>query len=140
MRTNLVTITGILIFGILSGCAPKQPPHQVEMQTELPTPAQSNDQSGDPPKLDKIQPLAANPNDKSAQPPKDKIPTLSEVASQPATPKGAVVYTLVAGDTYWNIAKKKLGDPKRWREIEKLNPGVDRTKLLVGQSIYIPAK
>ena len=30
-------------------------------------------------------------------------------------------HTVVAGDTYWDLARKYLGDPKRWKEIVRAN-------------------
>lgn len=49
-------------------------------------------------------------------------------------------YQIIQGDSYWKIARKTLGDPKRWAEIQKLNPSVDMTKLRVGMTLKIPLK
>jgi nucleoid-associated protein YgaU len=49
-------------------------------------------------------------------------------------------YTVQKGDTLWSIAQKHLGDGKRWREIVELNPGLEPSKLKVGQVIILPAK
>lgn len=53
-------------------------------------------------------------------------------------PPNARPYTVAKGDNYWNIATRMLGDGQRWREIRDLNPGVDPTKLRIGQVIFIP--
>lgn len=47
------------------------------------------------------------------------------------------VYTVVAGDTLWDIAQKKLGSGARWQEISKLN-GLTSTTIVVGQKLKIP--
>ena len=47
------------------------------------------------------------------------------------------VYTVVAGDTLWGIAQKKLGSGARWQEISKLN-GLTSTTIVVGQKLKIP--
>ena len=44
------------------------------------------------------------------------------------------------GDTLWSIAQRFLGDGQRWREIVELNPGLEPSKLKVGQVIILPAK
>jgi nucleoid-associated protein YgaU len=56
-------------------------------------------------------------------------------------PKAPRTYTVVSGDTLWGIAKKHLGEGKRWPEIYEQNRGVigdnpDRIK--PGQVLTIP--
>ena len=41
---------------------------------------------------------------------------------------------------FYAIARRELGDVRRWKEIKALNPGVDSTKLRVGQIINLPPK
>jgi len=48
-------------------------------------------------------------------------------------------YTVVKGDTLWDIAKKKLGDGNRHPEISALN-GLKSNVLAVGQKLKIPKK
>ena len=48
------------------------------------------------------------------------------------------VYTVVAGDTLWGIAQKKLGSGARWQEISKLN-GLTSQTIVVGQKLKIPS-
>lgn len=40
----------------------------------------------------------------------------------PAKPK-IIRYTVKSGDTLWHIARRKLGNPQRWKEIYRLNKG-----------------
>ena len=56
-------------------------------------------------------------------------------------PKPAVTHTVASGDTLWAIAKKHLGEGKRWPEIYEKNKSVigdnpDRIK--PGQVLTIP--
>ncbi len=59
----------------------------------------------------------------------------------PAMPAPASrTYTIKKGDTLWSIAVKLLGNGQRWREIVDLNPGLEPTKLRIGQVITLPAQ
>ena len=59
-------------------------------------------------------------------------------AADIATSGGEEVYTVVAGDTLWGIAQKKLGSGARWKEISKLN-GLTSSTIVVGQKLKIPS-
>ncbi|ALS25489.1 peptidoglycan-binding protein LysM [Paenibacillus sp. 32O-W] len=50
-------------------------------------------------------------------------------------------YTMVAGDTFWGIAKRFLGSGARWPELQKLNRISDAEirRLPVGKVIKLPA-
>ncbi len=50
-------------------------------------------------------------------------------------------YTVVKGDCLWNIAKKKLGDGSRWKEIFELNTDVIKSGNLIyaGQVLKLPS-
>jgi len=74
-------------------------------------------------------------------PPKRKKPAPKPVTSKkPPAPAGTKMYTIQMGDKgFYSIARKLYGDPRRWKEIEALNPGVDTTKLQIGQKIRVPA-
>lgn len=50
---------------------------------------------------------------------------------------GEEIYTVVAGDSLWSIAQKKLGNGARWQEISKLN-GLTSTTIRTGQKLKIP--
>ena len=49
-------------------------------------------------------------------------------------------YTVQTGDTLSAIAKAKLGDEARWKEIAPLNPGLLPDKLTPGQVLWLPPK
>lgn len=71
------------------------------------------------------------------------ISTAAELARAKATDKGLSgggTYTVRKGDTLQNIARQKLGDSSRWREIHKLNKKKvrDPRKLKVGTVLKIP--
>ena len=61
---------------------------------------------------------------------------VTQLTPSPAT----VTYVVVYGDTFWNIAKKKLGNGQRWREIRDLNASVDPKKMRPGTQLRLPAK
>jgi nucleoid-associated protein YgaU len=42
------------------------------------------------------------------------------------------------GDTLWSIAQRTYGDGKRWRDIAAANPGIEPTRLKVGQTLVLP--
>ncbi len=128
--------------GFLAGC--NQPPqHQVDISPPAEPVSSNGANPNAQPKLKEIRPLNENPPEEDVDVSRrgEDPPTLTEIEnkSQPDS-KNAKAYLIQAGDTYWSIAKKQLGNGHRWKEIKKLNPGVDRTKLKVGQSIRIPKK
>ena len=47
-------------------------------------------------------------------------------------------YTVVAGDTLWTIAQKRLGNGSRYREIMTLN-GLNSTVIRAGQKLKLPS-
>ena len=53
---------------------------------------------------------------------------------------GEKTYVIQKGDTYISIARRLYGDPSRWRDIQAMNPGLDPTKLPIGQVIKLPAE
>lgn len=56
----------------------------------------------------------------------------------PAPVAVPAVYTVQDGDTFGSIAKAKLGKESRWTEIQRLNPGVQPSKLRKGQELKLP--
>lgn len=53
---------------------------------------------------------------------------------------GERTYTIKANDSLYSIARKELGAPNRWKEIQALNAGVNTADLKVGQVIKLPAE
>jgi nucleoid-associated protein YgaU len=122
MRTPLILALSLAIAVI--GCQ-KAPDHQVEVGP--PPEPEATDQA---PQLTEIRPVDSGlEEEEGSQGP----PTLTEATEGQA-------YTVRKGDTFWNIASKKLGNGHRWKEIAAMNPGVDANKLRVGQTIRIPLK
>jgi LysM repeat protein len=48
-------------------------------------------------------------------------------------------YIVKSGDTLWSIAKAKLGDGSKKDLIVNANPGLDASRLKIGQKLVIPA-
>ena len=63
-------------------------------------------------------------------------PASVETPAPPTPPAGATEYTIVKGDNFSTIAKKFHTTAKA---IAEANPGVEATKLHIGQKIHIPA-
>ena len=63
-------------------------------------------------------------------------PVPIETPMPPAIPAGATEYAIVKGDTFGTLAKKFHVSAKA---IADANPGVEPTKLKIGQKIHIPA-
>ncbi len=64
---------------------------------------------------------------------------LPEITAAPA-PKPAPTYTVMKTDTLWSIAKRRLGNGQRWKDIVAENPGLDPGKLMPGQTLRLPIK
>lgn len=69
-----------------------------------------------------------------------KAPSTYKKAVPAAAPKSAArSYRIQKGDVLRSIARAQLGDENRWTEIQKLNPGLDARRLIVGSTIKLPA-
>jgi len=53
-------------------------------------------------------------------------------------PEPKNTYVIVSGDTLYDIAMHKYGDPKFVRAIQEANPGLDPARLRVGDRIVLP--
>ncbi|MBZ9853720.1 5'-nucleotidase C-terminal domain-containing protein [Mesorhizobium sp. CA13] len=64
--------------------------------------------------------------------------------AEPAKPAGAAPaetsHVIVAGDTYWDLAKKAYGDGSRWKVISEANKGYEPRRLPVGATLTIPLR
>ena len=64
------------------------------------------------------------------------VPT-TKTDTQPSTAES--VYTVVEGDSLWNIAEKQFGDGNLYTEILTLNPQIEEDKpLFVGTKLKMP--
>lgn len=76
---------------------------------------------------------AINPPSSSTAPALSAKPVVA-----PAPAPGSTKYTVKAGDTFSTIAGDFYKDTRKWSAIAKANPGVDPSKLKVGQVINVP--
>ncbi|WP_053207953.1 LysM peptidoglycan-binding domain-containing protein [Jiangella muralis] len=71
-------------------------------------------------------------------------PKIARTAPKPPPPKpprpATRTYVVKKGDTLWEISRKFLGDPYRWKEIAKLNGVKDPRKLQIGHKLTIPPR
>jgi len=81
------------------------------------------------------QPVAAAPVDTMTPAPTD--PT-TPVASDDAGGGSDQRYTIKAGDTLYRIAATHYGTGRDWKKIVEANPGIDPSRLRVGQTIVLP--
>ena len=84
----------------------------------------------------------------STQPPERSMeelaPPTPPVTTEPVEPVPPApeerTYTIKPGDTYIKLARRLYNDESRFKEIEKLNPGLDPKKLRPGTVIKLPAE
>ena len=140
MRTFLILT--VVAAALVGGCAKKDPgPQTTAIGPEIrPLADLKPDQ---PPKTGspsvRVQDVdkARTPAPSKRKKPSTKPPT---TAKKPTAPTGTKMYTIQIGDRgFYAIARKLYGDQRRWKDIEALNPGVDTTKLKLGQKIRVPA-
>ncbi len=79
-------------------------------------------------------PTAASPASNPYLPP--SVPETSAAPAAPTATAGGTEYKIVRGDMLWKIAKNHHVS---LQALQSLNPGVDSTKLKIGQTIHIPA-
>jgi LysM repeat protein len=128
MTTCKMTVLAALLAGMFLGCNKPEP------VTPTPPPAVTLKPAA--------RTTAADDALLNSGPPTGGTPITSIVpatpTSQPAA--GTKKYTVKKGDTLINIARTELGNEHRLKEIQTLNPGLEPSKLKVGQEILIPAK
>jgi nucleoid-associated protein YgaU len=79
------------------------------------------------------------------RPPLDDDPAPTGNASRPPiepTPlaSGPRTYTVQQGDSFSSIARRELGDEKRWQALMRANPDVDPRRLRPGMTIILPTE
>lgn len=122
--------------------APATPPATTAEPVTPPPPAGSNDIANTPPVIEGAPPAATPPADAAAQPPAATPPAAAPPADAAATPPaagGAQEHVVAAGDTYWDIAVKLLGNGEKWPLIRDANPEYKPRHLPVGVTLKIPA-
>ena len=108
---------------------------------------------GQPP----VRQLSADPSPTQAEPADRQPPPSTETATATPTPtpteatepqpradtpeavETARTYTVRAGDTLGDIARRTYGTATAWQRIARANPLVDPTRLKVGQPLRLPA-
>jgi LysM repeat protein len=150
MRTTL--LAALAAIALLAGCN-KNNNSQVSAgasagpePTPLPVPGVTSEPK---PRLSEVRATEPLPTPAGAPEaaPVAEPPRMSEVTRPdangglaPAAPAGAVAYKVQANDTLWRIAATKLGNGQRWKEIPSLNPGLEPSKMKIGQVIFVPEK
>jgi LysM repeat protein len=89
---------------------------------------------GDPRRTD---PPKTDPTAKVDPAPKAEPGKLDPPKSDPAAPT-RVAYKVQDNDTLDGIARARLGSSSLWKDIVKLNPGLEPTKLRAGKEIWLP--
>ena len=138
MRNAHALWIGLALTLILQVGCQKEPAHDVEMSpdhTIAPPPPTDS-----PPRLDQVRPLVDTPYEPTAADVPRPLVLVDPPAVDPPADADVTTYTIQSGDTFWKIAKLKLGNGQRWDEIAKANPGLEPTKLPLGQVILIPAR
>ena len=137
---NTVTILMLLAAAGL-GCAKKAGPPAAQTQPALQRVDRLPRIEPAPPKPVRLKPVAPAPV--APKPvagvgqPKDKPERAADVTTRPAR---FVTHRIAKNDTLWSLARRYLGDPKRWPEIQQANPGLDPRTLQIGQAIKIPTE
>jgi 5'-nucleotidase/UDP-sugar diphosphatase len=86
---------------------------------------------------------APPPQSPTAYAPPVDSPT-PDVTATPSTPAMSAMtssgntYEIKPGDTLWKIAATHYGDGRKWKQIADANPGLEPSKLKIGQTITLP--
>jgi 5'-nucleotidase len=117
--------------------APAEPAKPAEPEVKLPPlPEGSGDIAGEAPKVEAA-PAEAAPAPAEPAKPAEVTPAPAEPA-KPAEAAPANTHVVVAGDTYWDLARKYYGDATKWRLIANANPGLSPRGLTIGATLTIP--
>ncbi|MER9856712.1 MULTISPECIES: 5'-nucleotidase C-terminal domain-containing protein [unclassified Mesorhizobium] len=129
-------ITEIAATVAAAPAAPATDPAEAAKPAEAPAmpelPANSGDIANTPPGI----------STEGAPPP--PAPPAAPAPAEPAKPADAAPaeasHVIVAGDTYWDLAKKAYGDGAKWKVISGANKGYEPRRLPVGATLTIPPK
>jgi LysM repeat protein len=131
----VLAVHGIGLMALLmQGCRREEAPPPVSM--EMPTNTET-------PPFEPVAPVVVPTNEAPVVevPPSNTIPPVDQnpivqPPIVPITPAATTEYTIVKGDTYSTIAKKFHVTTKA---LQEANPGIEPTKLQIGQKIQVPA-
>lgn len=114
---------------------PKLDGRIVEIATNTPAPA------AEPAKPAEAAPAPATPAAPAAEAPKpaEAAPAATAPAATAPAAAAAQKHTIAAGDTFWDLAKKYLGNPTKWKAIAEANPEAKAKDLHIGGTLEIPA-
>lgn len=129
---------------------PAEPAKPADAAPAMPAlPANSGDIANTPPAISTeaappppAQPTPAAPAPAPAEPAKPAEAAPAPAAPAPAEPAKPAEssHVIVAGDTYWDLAKKAYGDATKWKQIYDANKGQKPHQLKLGATLTIPAK
>ena len=128
--------TALLAALVCAGCKKPQGP-----QTIVP-PAPKPAAGG----LKPLEPLPAEPMPLAAKSEPSPLvnpapsPDNELASSVTPAPEPGRFYVVKKGDTLWKIATKVYGNGQRHRDILAANPGLQPTKMKVGQKLVLPEK
>lgn len=120
--------------------APAEPAKPAEAEPVMPAlPAGSGDITTTPPTVP-AETAPATPAPAEPAKPAEAAPAPAKPAeAAPATPAPAEAsHVIVAGDTYWDLAKKAYGNGTKWKVISEANKGYEPRRLPVGATLTIP--
>ncbi len=117
--------------------APAEPAKPAEAAPAMPElPANSGDIANTPPAIS-TEGAPPPPAPPAAKPAEAAPAPAAPAPAEPAKPAEAS-HVIVAGDTYWDLAKKAYGDGAKWKLISEANKGFEPRRLPVGATLTIP--
>jgi nucleoid-associated protein YgaU len=81
-------------------------------------------------------------SEEEVEQPEAEISATQDVEPQSRTGSSANVHTVVKGDTFWELSRKYLGDPRKWKQIQRANlrngKPIPPRRLPIGTKLRIP--
>ncbi|MFC3325320.1 5'-nucleotidase C-terminal domain-containing protein [Mesorhizobium cantuariense] len=119
---------------------PAEPAKPAEAEPAMPAlPAGSGDIATTPPTVP-AETAPATPAPAEPAKPAEAAPAPAEPAKPAEAAPAEASHVIVAGDTYWDLAKKAYGDGTKWTVISEANKGYEPRRLPVGATLTIPPK